>query len=250
MMTRRVVCLLFVVFTISALAGEEKKEKQNSLHKGAWALQFEVQGSLLDFQLYDYLGQTFSGKYQLSDKRALRFGVELNGSVADIDHTVSASETAGESDESTNQKLNNQSYSAVCQYMWYLRKNNGFHFMVGLGPQMGFSFNDLDDRSKYDFELTQEESPNMSEDYIRKYSSYHLGLAGSIGFEYFITSNLSTMMEFQSNCYIRYDVAKTTKNRTNADGIDDNDSFISDKRTSRQFSYGSTRVKIGLSVYF
>lgn len=253
-MKRRTVVVLFVCFIqvvlLSTVMAEEVEEKKNSLQKGAWAMQFQVYGSLLDFQIYDYLGQTFSGKYHHADRRALRFGVELSGSTADVDKTESENEAAGIMDVATDQKLSSQSYSGICQYLWYLRENNGFHFMIGLGPQLSVSWSKSDLLRTGDYDLTDVGAMRIQEDVINKSSTYYLGLAGSLGFEYFVGKNLSAMMEFQSSGGYRYKISETTRATTSIGGISENDSHQSNKQTTREFKYSSTRVKIGLSVYF
>ncbi len=251
-MTRRVVCffacLLFVVFTITALAGEEKKEKENSLHKGAWAMQFEIGGSLLDFRLYDYSGETFSGKYHLSESRALKFGIEVYGSAMDINKDKESASPSKSTSSLTIRQVKNQRFQGVCHYLWYLRENNGFHFITGLGPVFDIELRHSEESS--DSNLGTDQNSKTNSDLIYKNNSYYFGLSGAVGVEYFFSKNTSLIAEYQSSAGYEYAERESVLNSSNSSESVSFQNEQSDKQTTSMFRYGSSRVKVGLSIYF
>lgn len=247
-MTRRVVCLLFVVFSISALAGEEKKEKQNSLHKGAWAMQFEISGSLLNFKVNDYLGSTFSGKYHYADNRAWRFGLELNGyrgrsDIDAVDDSPSFAQTSH--GNSTN---SDHDIDFVLHHLWYVRENNGFHLNFGVGPRINLHAENRDDKIEHMVRLDSTTNSYSSGRLSRQ--DYFLGLSGSIGFEYFLLQNLSLMTEFQSNLGYQFSKYETTGLNSSQSDNSTTNREQELKNTDHGFKYYSSHVKVGVSVYF
>ncbi len=249
MKTRRVmfpfICLLFI-FTTSVAAGEKKK--QNSLQKGAWAMLFEISGSLMDFRVTDYLGSTFSGKYHFSDNRALRFGVEIDGSMVEIDRDINTV-YEGTSTHAEYVEYYVHRFRSVFHYLWYLPQESGFSAFLGFGP-----FFDLDFMKKNFNRETESTGPSgetgttVESNY--RDNNYYAGLSGAIGVEYFIGKSFSAILEYQSNAGYTYYVRKNDMNSSSHGDVNVYPKSQSDKRTSRSFRYGGSHVKIGISVYF
>ena len=85
-MNRRImqlaVLLVLVTFYTSIHAEEcQAKNTEHSLYKGAYAVNFGLSGDLWNLSIDDYWGSTFSGKYHLTNNRALRIGLEMRGRV-------------------------------------------------------------------------------------------------------------------------------------------------------------------------
>lgn len=61
-----------------------KIDTKNSLLKGAWALQFQINNN---FSVSSFQGSTLSAKRHFSNKKAMRFGVSLSGSISEQDQS-------------------------------------------------------------------------------------------------------------------------------------------------------------------
>ena len=129
-----VVCLF-----VGSGSAQEEVEVKNSLQKGKWAMQFELEGSLLNFRLSDFLGTTFSGKYQLSENRALRLGASFGGRSTDYetDNQHVYSQGASHLLQATGTNFNH-SIGITMHHLWYLRESNGIFLIAGLGPFLGY----------------------------------------------------------------------------------------------------------------
>jgi hypothetical protein len=220
----------------------------NSLQKGNWALQFEMYGGFLTFQIREYLGATFSGKYHISDNRALRVGLDIDGASTDF-AVESDQKNQDYARETTSDGTNsNHNLNLVLQHLWYLRENNGIHLYTGLGPMIYINTKRVDQTD----DLYHESETDFVDDKTVRHSTdknYFLGLSGSIGVEYFIKQNLGLSFEFQSSVGYDYEIDKYKRTSERADDSDYGFDENSD-RTSHGFSYHSNRVKVGLSIYF
>lgn len=224
------------------------QEKETPLKKGAWALQFQLSGSLLDFTVRDYLGTTFSGKYHLSERRAIRFGINISGSSLDSqnnnegfygpdEHRVANSDVTS----------SDHSIQFVEHHLWYPRQTDGIYLFAGFGPTFGLTvrkYNLLEEL------IDEDEAPqNLAETHYKLEQIYFLGLSGVLGIEYFLFKNVGITAEFQSMLGYNYGSIKTEHTINSALNSDSN-RIYTETQTSRGFNYRSNSVKIGASIYF
>ena len=68
--------ILTTILLLSSNQAQEKQDSTDYLNAGLWSIQF---GIAENFTLRSFNGSTFSGKYQFTDKSALRLGITMNG---------------------------------------------------------------------------------------------------------------------------------------------------------------------------
>ncbi len=204
---------------------------ENSLKKGAWALQFQV---VQNFQLASFQGGMLSIKRHLSDGTALRVGVSMDLSAESGEGTTTVSDSITASSDLDNDLV---SFGLVVQMIKYPSPSAATNFYYGIGPT--FTYRSAKNRT---FSVNPYDGNTRTADEER--TSWHAGVSGVVGIEWFARSNISLMAEYRLSLYyerteykseIRYSTQELEReSETNTDG------FVLD---------GSS-VKFGLSVYF
>jgi hypothetical protein len=198
-------------------------------------------------QFYLINGLSISYKKMISNNNALRFNLDLSGSVFDRnderDRTYMSSDTTEYSGEG-NYTGNRQSIALSFQYIHKLYQNDYFNAYIGGGPYAGYS------RSKDDSDY---ENSHDNETY-KSYSNYfdeqfNLGILGVVGAEGFISEHVGVFAEYKLFLsrswyksksdyeYIIYPESENNrKNEYNS--------------SSNSWDFTLSNVKLGVSIYF
>ena len=209
----------------------DEKPVKNSLVKGAWALQFQINN---DFDLNSFNGSTFSLKKQTSPGAAWRMGVSLALSFSDSDQIQSngIEEIPRESDQ------NSQTVDLTLQKVFYPNPNSRINLYYGLGPRGYY-------RHTHSKQL-RDVSDSTSTETINTQNNWEIGVAGVLGVEWFVTKNISLLGEYGSS--LMYEHYKTHNEQTSV--RPDETRVLWNETTSKGVSFEASAVKFGLSVYF
>ena len=210
---------------ITARAGE------NSLEKGAWALQFQV---VQNFQLASFQGSTISIKKHTSDGTALRAGISMDFSLQDRERSNIVNDTIVQSEDTDD---NMTSFGFVVQMIKYPSPSAATNLYYGIGPTFTFS------HSK-DYEIIEDPIDGDSRSNDRRWTRWYTGVSTVLGIEWFPRSNISFLAEYNVSLYYQHTKTtvetwrsspeRTTKSETSTGG----------------FVLAGSSVKLGLSVYF
>ena len=228
--------LLCTLLAASALAQESEEahnNRNNSLTKGAWAFQFEIVGDLFNLDLRNLFGTTLALKKHTSNSSALRIGLGLGFNLSDQDRT---SEQDGDTVIQSDYDRNNQSVNIVIQKIFYPAPTADVNFFYGLGPLASFNHN-----------KTTEERPSPTRWTSSETYSWSVGVTGVLGVEWFPTRSISLLAEYGSDIQYEWQERKNKSLRTYPD--DATVLSISEDKY-KNFSLGTSSVKVGLSVYF
>jgi len=222
MLFRRNLFITLFLFVFSFASFAQNTSYLDSL-KGKYALQFQISDN---FNLTNFQGTTFSGKYHLSSKSVVRVGLSFSLSNADGESKETRPNTA-----SNNNNANSDQYSLtiLSQYIRYIRGIDDIVFFIGGGPFVGF------DHSTLEADNTSSNSVFHSNDDVNGFST---GLDLLAGVEWIFTKNMSLSAEYG----IMFSYYSSTRNYT-----DDNSKI---KTTNKRISIGRGDVNFGISVYF
>ncbi len=207
-----------------------KTDTKNSLVKGAWALQFQINNN---FSLSSFQGSTLSAKRHFSNKKAIRFGASLSGSISEQDQS-SITENEIKSDE------NGQGILVNTQYAIFPSPEKSANLFFGAGPFAQFSrSNRISTTSSIFLTSTRVKT---------KATTWAAGISGVLGVEWFATRTISLLAEYNSTFgYNSLSESDKTEQKTSTSRyvvVNEN------KRNIKGLQLGSGFVKFGLSVYF
>jgi len=187
-----------------------------------WALQFKITNN---FNLSSFQGSTISLDRALSKNRSFRFGVSLNGKIANFE--------PDDDRDITNSSL---LFGFSSQYIAKLERNNKITPFLGIGPTIQFDYSKV------------ENNPQGSGTTQRITDSWGVGLSGVIGMEYSLNNSISLLAEYGIG--LSYSRQKdTTKRKVSVFGENDFDLTTEhEKRTT--YNLSSSAVKFGLSIAF
>ena len=170
--------------TAAAQSGETTGAKpKNSLEKGAWALQFQIDSDRI---LTSY-GGSVALKRHVSARSAYRVGFDYGLSTQDQESATSAKTD-----------MNYQNFGMFVHYLRYTDPESPVHFFWGTGPFGSFSRT----------ENSQSDSHQSSESVAKTWS---VGIDGRVGVEWFATRTLSFHAEyFGTASYQRSELSATT----------------------------------------
>lgn len=237
------VCL-FVLLPVRTHA--QTDTLKTSLRKGATAFQFRVSPNLT---LSSFDGALFSGKWHMSDRRALRLGVDITGVFTDSEtNTISRSinnqgdefETSAEVDE----KNNDTSLALTSYYMVYPDPGGTMNFYTGLGPFVRWSFGNDDDntvRMLAGDRMVLEES--TSED-----SRITAGLGFVMGVEWFVNPRMGLTVEYAVSAF--YTSFSRDLNSLDTNSVDDAQGTTDLEESGRVIRISGNGARLGLSIYF
>lgn len=193
---------------------------------GKFALQFQISSN---FTLSHFQGSTFSGKYHLGDRSAIRVGVstQINNSEDDI--------SASEIDSfyvhpSYTNSFDYQTYSVNLQYLNYLTTMEDVGFFIGAGPYVSYAFSkqDIDTANVFDFYSSSTST------------QWNFGAELLAGVEWMFNNKMTLSAEYGVRAY--YLTSESTQDVTYLG------KNISSKR--KGFNLMPSSIKFGLSVYF
>lgn len=241
--SRGIILMLTLVWATSGFAWGQADTSQvpaieKGLHRGTWALQFAL-GSA--FSRRSSEGFTISAKRHMSERSALRIGVDLFGYIdaADLDRTGYSYVDSSENRSSASDDRNAQGITLFTQYVNYSAFKKPIGIYWGLGPLVRFSRHHgiSEGRDYYDPEIFT---------YTRKYTDYALsaGATGALGVEWFATKRISITAEYGASLEYQYAWAKST---VESSQVYNNTSY---KQTARSLRWSLQNVLFGISVYF
>jgi hypothetical protein len=211
----------------------QKTNAENSLVKGAWALQFQINNN---FSLSSFQGSTLSAKRHFSDKKAVRFGVSLSGSFSDQDQISGAPGTVGPKAELDE---NSQGIGINTQFVIYPSPDKSVNFFFGAGPVLQFSRSSQTSTSSNNSLTTRNKI---------KFTAWSRGITGILGVEWFAIRNISFIAEYGSTLgYNSTSQTDTVEQKTDTSGYIVTNEL---KRNSKGLQLGPGLVKFGVSVYF
>jgi hypothetical protein len=236
---------LFVVSMIAYFSSNAQNKSLDSisLREGVWALQFGISSN---FTFTSFQGTTFSAKYQLSDKSAIRGGISIAGSSSDGNNSAFGlyADTSIGSLSNLKSSSSSQSISFILQYLWYVNPNGPIHFFVGIGPSVSYSYTQ-----------SSSSNPNNNTSYLYTYISgssstqWGAGVAASIGGEWFLSQWFSLRAEYGESLQYRwgsstsmYDYSSTYTGYVPRHFENDG--------TSKGWSLANSAVSFGLNVYW
>ena len=211
-------CVVFPSLVLGAPADSTSAAAapRNSLHGGMWALQFDVNGSLLSV---DPFSGGVSVKRQFTRKSALRFGVGFNGQGSTSDPNI-----PGSPNYHSEESRDNTSVEVL--YQRYFNPSARVNAYWGIGPSV-----DL-------LHLTNETSADST------HAKSTLTSWGLLGAEWFFVPELSLHAEYTATGgYTR----ETRENSLTYYGQPpDKRKTVSDG----WYADVGNRVRVGLSIYF
>jgi hypothetical protein len=214
------------VFAQTAEEGKEKRK--HSIYKGSKAIQFGIASNLT---LKKFQEMAFSGKKHISDKSAVRIGIDLNFLISDVDKDVFSirHDTTTSQVEET---YNNDEIDLWVQFMRYSSINNSIKFYWAGGPIFGF---------ERWFYKKRDDTPQLS-GRSQETLIWLVGTSWTVGAEWFATPELGLHAEYYLSLTFNW-------RRTNDTSYSSNTiSYGRDRNYS--FNLSSGDVRFGLSTYF
>ena len=201
------------------------KSADNSLKKGAWALQFTVDRN---FSLTSFQGSTFTIKKHTSDAIAYRLGISTSFEYGEQDFTSTYGDTSyGSSGE--NRRVLQFGFNLL--RVKYTSTQKAVNFFWGLGPRADYTYN----KNVY---------PNYAnESRLEKTQSWSAGLSGVLGVEWFAIPSISLLAEYSSSIVYKYSKQTSITDYNSAP-----DRFYENAQGSVGVS--NSGVRFGLSAYF
>ena len=207
----------------------------------SWSLQFQV-GE--DFTLHSFQGGLISCKRQFTERSALRLGLGITGKLHDSSKDQIISSTATTTTEKVGADRDDQGIEINAQYVYYILPDRRIKPYYGLGPVFGFS------RAKDEtYAISQSERGDSllqprewEHEVLRK--TWCLGLSGLLGAEWFFTDRISLTAEYGAVLEYERQTQQSSYSSTT------NDTSTEMESTVKEFKFGPSSVKLGLSVYF
>jgi len=160
------VCFLLLPTSLNA------QERANSLHDGAWALQFSFDNG--------FSGGRVAAKYHLSDKHALRAGLSFFARTEDTEATEP-------DDDGFDISQDNARMDAEVLYARYPRPLAVANFYFGGGPYVQYS-----ERNERRFDINEGEATER----IFESETVEVGLMAILGAEWFPSRAISVHVEY------------------------------------------------------
>lgn len=215
--------VLFILFSIITVSSVIHPDQDSTRSRGKYALLFQV-GS--NFQLQSFSGATFSFKYQMNKRSALRLGLSISGASSTRD--FNQNDFYPDTTFLGNEKTNSINLTVTCQYLRNIHIIHDVAFYYGGGPVIGFSYSR--DNTIYTINNVPEND--------NKSNSYNAGLSFVGGVEWYLAKNISLLGEYGFSFTYTYLIRNYV------------DSYEKYNYTTKGYSLGSSAVKLGVSVYF
>lgn len=191
---------------------------------GKFALQFQISDILT---LSSFQGATFSGKYHLGKRSAIRLGLTISLDDSDFEEDYIYEDMTNDSE---NAIYNAFGLTLNSQYLFYLVATPDIGFYLGGGPLVGFGNSET--------ETTREISDSTVSNSNITGNSFLVGLDGIIGIEWSFHKAMSLSAEYGVMIYYRNSEENFKDLRT------------THNRASKSIRLTSEAVKFGISVYF
>lgn len=215
--------LLFILSFISTTTAQTSY--LDSLD-GKFALQFQINEN---FTLTNFQGTTFSGKYHLGKKSAIRAGLSLffDDSSFDRESTYNDNDTLSYVEKSDNNSIG---LTIITQYVYYLVRTDDIGFYLASGPTFGFGHSEGE--TKLSISDSTVEKGTGSTD------NFNAGLDAIIGVEWSFHKDMTLSAEYGIKFYYTHQTSEfeTTSRK--------------DKRTNESIRLTPNYINFGISVYF
>ncbi|MCH9025109.1 MAG: hypothetical protein IH931_07220 [candidate division Zixibacteria bacterium] len=232
--TTKSAMVLFILLAIIVAIPSAASARENSLKKGKWALQFEIDR---DFDLSGFQGNTLSIKKHTADNRAYRLGFTFFLDIGDSETLRILNDTILLPRE---RDFNSRRFNFSFQKIYYASTDASVNMFYGIGTAYSFQHSNNESVS-YNRSRTQIQFSNSTND------SWSAGITGVFGAEWFFAENMSLLGEYNTVANYRQSKRENLTRIVEGNTIL-NSSFSEDKTDS--FRLSSSRVKFGLSVYF
>jgi hypothetical protein len=222
--------LLLAFFVI--LVSPKVQAKENSLKKGKWALQFQIED---DFSLRSFQGTNLSLKKQTSDRSAYRLGISVNFNFGD-------GSNEGIQNDSISAKHDTDqighSFQFALQKIIYPNPTADINLFYGFGPAFGYSYSRSESNDSY----------SSGSSRYSKSSNTGWSAGGSVvmGVEWFASKDFSLTGEYSNSFSYSKSVGESETIYRQSGSV--NQSKY--KNDSEGFKISNTVVRLGLSVYF
>ena len=247
-MKRVLLLLVALVFFVAPLSVQAQKDSlRTSLIEGAKALQF---GVATNFTLGAFNGSTFSGKWQLSDRRALRVGFDISGRITNSETTTTREAVSSLGDENTElTEANNDELDFFIRlnayYMAYPNPGGRMNFYTGIGPTLTYSVGNQEIGAT----TSSSGSPQtVLADETSDDSRVGVGLGFILGVEWFINRRLSLTSEYGISAF--YSVFSEESDSISTLTTNESIRATHVDRSDDQFFVSGNGVRFGMSVYF
>lgn len=211
--------LILFIFTFQSYSQTKQDSSSNSLKKGSWAIQFGIGNN---FTLGSFNNYTFSIKYHVSKRSAIRLGI--GGYYSD------------QSGNGTNQSVTgsmiqkNYSFQSELLYIYYVSSKSNLNFYLGGG-------------AVYNYTYTHQRLPNAYEANDNLQQMPGGGIKAVAGCEWFFMNRVSLFAEYQAQFTFNKSTV-TTDDVSYTDGTEYKNSY---DLSGFQFA---NIARFGLSVYF
>ncbi len=227
MFTRSYLSNLLILLFVSQLfltTGFSQSTSYLDSLDGKFALQFQIEGL---FRLTSFQGSTLSGKYNFTDRDAVRLGISLGIRDSDRDNSINEIDSTKIYYEYGDE--NRLDIRINTQYIHHISVMNDISFFAGGGPFVSFfSSDEVTNVIRYGEEIDRK----------RTLDGFSLGLELILGVEWMFYSNMTLSAEYGVN------VEHSTYDSKDEEG----ETIL--ESNYKTFNLDYNRVKFGLSVYF
>jgi len=193
--------------------------------EGKYALQFQVSDN---FNLTNFQGTTFSGKYHFGCRSAVRLGLSVDFGDTEQDATTNQYDTVNVATNNLDQ--NSFGITLKTQYIRYIMETNEIAFYCGGGPFI--NYNTLSRETKL--------TGTSNDRYYKETSdNFSIGLDLIFGVEWFFNKSMSLSAEYGLNFSYR----------TRSQEYNPNDA-VSTKTDETSYKIAGNNINFGISVYF
>jgi len=191
---------------------------------GKFALQFQINR---DFQLSDFQGSTLSGKYHFNTRDAVRLGITLELSDAELEISSNLIDTTNVSTSN----IDNSSFGITIntQYIRYIKGTDDIAFFIGGGPFITYSTTTSNGEIR---EKDPVEKLKRSDDF------YSLGVDMLLGIEWWFHKYMSLSAEYGMKFMYR------SRESMVEQGV------LRRESTDNYFRITANSINFGITVYF
>ena len=219
-----IISLLFFFIVFTKVCFPQNESYLDSLD-GKFALQFQISDN---FNLTNFQGTTFSGKYHFSKRDAIRLGLSLDFGKSDADAETNQFDSVTVAE--VNYNSNNFSITFRSQYIRYFVETDGIAFYGGTGPFVTYSTS-----------TNESETTGSPDDkyYKDTNDNFILGVDFIAGVEWFFIKNMSLSAEYGFNFSYR---SRTAKREV--------DNGLYSNSNEKLYRLSGNDINFGISVYF
>lgn len=227
MLTKSFYSYLFILFSFSLISANNSYSQDDSYLDsldGKFALQFQIDD---DFQLSNFQGTIFSGKYHFSNRDAIRLGLSITFDDAESETETSRPDT--NLVNTSSRDLNRINIVINAHYLYSLFITGDIGFFLGLGPFL-----------KYEYSKNKFFHNTLPSEYSRTETSKGYGVGADLigGVEWLFHESMSLSAEYGLRfIYLSREVT------------DDREAYR-EKSDEDYYRISGSNVKFGLTVYF